>query len=51
MLLAPGEERTPDHDERAIKRQKEVVRIREAKEAKYAEAGRLRRAGVCPMKR
>jgi hypothetical protein len=46
VLLAPGEERTPEHDERAIKRQEEVARDREKKYAKWDEARKLRREGL-----
>jgi hypothetical protein len=46
VLLAPGEERTPNHDQRALARQKKVADRRERKHAKWDEARRLRQEGL-----
>ena len=45
VLLAPGEQKNQSHDERAIKRQKDVARRRQEKYDNYDKARNLRREG------
>jgi hypothetical protein len=46
VLLAPGEERTTDHDSAAVERQKVVAEQRAKKYARWEEARKLRREGL-----